>query len=78
MKDYETGMERVKRALSELGNAASEVGLIAECLTDMDFERMKNCANCDHNEVCLVVAQRKARKANDYSACSKWKLVEKK
>ena len=42
-----------------------------------EYQRMKNCANCDHNEVCLVVAQRKAKHANDYSPCSKWKLVEK-
>ena len=41
-----------------------------------DFERMKNCVNCDHKEVCLLVAQRKARKANDYSPCSNWKLVD--
>ena len=39
-----------------------------------NFERMKNCMNCDHHEVCLIVARRKATKANDYSACSKWKL----
>ena len=39
-----------------------------------NFERMKNCMNCDHHEVCLIVARRKAAKANDYSACSKWKL----
>ena len=76
MKDFETGMERMKRALYELGNAASEVGLRAECLTDKDFERMKNCVNCDHYEVCEVVARRKAQKAYDYTPCSKWKLVE--
>ena len=39
-----------------------------------DFERMKNCTNCEHKEVCVAVARRKATKANDYSACSKWKL----
>jgi len=26
--------------------------------------------------VCVVVARRKAQKANDYTPCSKWKLVE--
>ena len=46
-------------------------------LTVEEYARMKNCVNCDHSEVCLVVAQRKAKKAGDYSPCSKWKLVEK-
>ena len=47
----------------------------SEVVMDVDdFERMKNCVNCVHNEVCLFVARRKATKANDYSACSKWKL----
>ena len=41
-----------------------------------DFERMKNCMNCDHHEVCLIVARRKAAKANDYTPCSHWKMVE--
>ena len=77
MMGFETGMERIKRALCELGNAASEVGLIAECLTDKDFERMKNCVNCEHFEVCVVVHDRKRRQAGDYSPCGKWKLVEK-
>ena len=40
-------------------------------------QRMKNCANCDHFEVCVVVHDRKRRQAGDYSPCSKWKLVEK-
>ncbi len=56
---------------------AREEEIIERVVMDMDeFERMKNCVNCDHSEVCLVVAQRKARKANDYTPCSKWKLVE--
>ena len=38
--------------------------------------RMKNCANCAHSEVCFLVARRRAQKANDYTPCSKWKLVE--
>lgn len=41
-----------------------------------NFERMKNCMNCDHHEVCLEVARRKATKANDYSACTHWKMEE--
>ena len=41
-----------------------------------NFDRMKNCVNCDHSEVCLVVARRKAVKANDYTPCSHWKMVE--
>ena len=42
----------------------------------MDYDRMKNCVNCDHKDVCVVVAQRKANKAGDYSPCPHWKLVE--
>ena len=73
MKDYKTWYEQVMEGLLELKKAMSE----SYGLDDDVFKRFKNCVNCDHNEVCLVVAQRKARKANDYSACSKWKLVEK-
>ena len=40
------------------------------------LDRMKNCVNCDHYEVCLAVARRKAEKANDYSPCSHWKMVD--
>lgn len=41
-----------------------------------NFERMKNCVNCDHYEVCLEVARRKAARANNYKPCSHWKLVD--
>ena len=40
------------------------------------YARMKNCVNCEHSEVCLVVAKRRATHANDYTACSKWKLTD--
>ena len=43
-----------------------------------EYARMKNCVNCDHYEVCVVVHDRKRRQAGDYSPCGKWKLVEKK
>ena len=46
-------------------------------LTVEEYARMKNCVNCDHFEVCVVVHDRKRRKAGDYSPCGKWKLVEK-
>ena len=39
------------------------------------FERMKNCANCAHSDVCVVVARRKATRANDYSPCSNWMIM---
>ena len=77
MKDFETGMERLKRAVVALGYAAQEAGLGVGCLSAAEVERMKNCVNCEHSEVCVVVARRKAQKANDYTPCSKWKLVEK-
>lgn len=41
-----------------------------------NFERMKNCMNCDHHEVCLEVARRKATRAGNYKPCSHWKLEE--
>lgn len=44
-------------------------------MDDETYERMKNCVNCDHREVCLAVARRKAAKANDYTPCDHWKLV---
>ena len=46
-------------------------------LTVEEYKRMKNCANCEHFEVCVVVHDRKRRQAGDYTACGKWKLVEK-
>lgn len=76
MKDFETGMERMKRAVVELGYAAHEAGLGVGCLSAAEVERMKNCVNCDHYEVCVVVHDRKRRQAGDYSPCGKWKLVE--
>lgn len=44
-------------------------------LDNESYERMKNCANCDHREVCVAVARRKATHANDYSPCEHWELV---
>ena len=46
------------------------------CMDDETYERMKNCVNCDHSEVCVVVARRKAVKANDYTPCSHWKMAK--
>jgi len=45
-------------------------------MPETEYERMKNCVNCDHRAVCLAVARRKATKANDYSACTHWKMAE--
>ena len=42
------------------------------------IERMKNCTNCDHKDVCHIVAIRKHTKANNYSPCEHWKLEEEK
>ena len=41
-----------------------------------EYERMLNCVNCDHYDVCATVQKRKATKANDYSPCANWKLTE--
>ena len=78
-------MKNYEKQLGALGTAVRNLAIVMKDLPPfMDgvivdagkFERMKNCVNCEHQEVCLVVAQRKAKKANDYSACSKWKLAE--
>ena len=71
--DYKTWYEQVMEGLKELDKAMSK----SYGLDDDVFKRFKNCVNCDHYEVCVVVARRKAQKANDYTPCSKWKLVEK-
>lgn len=39
-----------------------------------EYDRMKNCTNCDHNEVCYIVKKRKEGKQNDYSPCEYWKI----
>lgn len=39
-----------------------------------EYERMKNCTNCDHTEVCYIVKKRKEGKQNDYSPCEYWKI----
>jgi len=41
-----------------------------------NFERMKNCMNCDHHEVCLEVARRKVTRAGNYKPCSHWKMED--
>lgn len=72
--DYITLHVRVIEGLQELHKAMSE----SYGLDDDVFRRFKNCVNCDHFEVCVVVHDRKRRNAGDYSPCGKWKLVEKK
>ena len=64
---------RMNRALQELDEYSHNIGVYYG-----GIERMKNCVNCEHFEVCVVVHDRKRRQAGDYSPCGKWKLVEKK
>ena len=80
MKEFEQMIRGMGEALGRMNSALRELDEYSHNIGVYfgGIERMKNCVNCEHNEVCLVVAQRKARKANDYSACSKWKLVDKK
>ena len=73
MKERETTAMAMKRLTEELYEWLDSL----EAEEPDVIERMKNCVNCDHSEVCVVVARRKAQHANDYSPCSKWKLVEK-
>lgn len=78
MKDLEKKMLELSEAIRKLGNASNDMATLAgQIIVDSnEIERMKNCVNCDHSEVCFLVARRKAQKANDYTPCSKWKLVE--
>ncbi len=55
---------------------ASNIGVQIVLMPETEYERMKNCVNCDHRAVCLAVARRKATKANDYSACTHWKMAD--
>ena len=50
-----------------------KIGLNFVILTERKYGRMKNCVNCEHFEVCVVVHDRKRRQAGDYSPCGKWK-----
>lgn len=79
MNDLESMIRSVGDGIADMRKAVQQVDEYTHNIEAYygGIERMKNCVNCDHSEVCLVVAQRKARKANDYSPCSKWKLVEK-
>lgn len=59
----------------------NEVGVNGKPKIMMDlneYKRMKNCVNCEHFDVCVVVHDRRRRQAGDYSPCSKWKLVSEK
>ena len=38
------------------------------------YDRLRNCTNCCHKNVCYTVYVRKRDKANDYSACEEWKV----
>lgn len=73
MKDRETPAMAMKRFTEELYEWLDSL----ESEEPDVIERMKNCVNCDHFEVCVVVHDRKRRQAGDYSPCGKWKLVEK-
>ena len=79
MKDFNEKMVDLGEAMARFSKVCGEIVDIAEEIAEEPdvIERMKNCVNCDHSEVCVVVARRKAQHANDYSPCSKWKLVEK-
>lgn len=57
---------------------AEEIGVNIIGMTKKEYRRMKNCVNCDHFDVCVIVHDRKRRQAGDYSPCGKWKLTEEK
>ena len=76
MKEFEHMIRSMGEALGRMNSALREFDEYSHNIGVYfgGIERMKNCMNCDHHEVCLIVARRRATKANDYSACSKWKL----
>ena len=79
MNDLESMIRNVCDGIADLRKAVQQVD---EYTHNIDvyyggIERMKNCVNCDHFEMCVVVHDRKRRQAGDYTACGKWKLVEK-
>lgn len=80
MKDFNEKMVGLGEAMGRFSKVCGEIVDIAEEIAEEPdvIERMKNCVNCEHFEVCVVVHDRKRRQAGDYSPCSKWKLVEKK
>lgn len=55
---------------------ANKIGVQVVLMPETEYEHMKNCVNCDHHEVCLEVARRRATRANNYRPCSHWRLVE--
>ena len=79
MMKYENEMGALGAAIRNLAIALKEMppymdGFIVDA---GEYDAMKNCVNCCHYDVCVVVHDRKNRRAGDYSPCSKWKLVEK-
>lgn len=54
----------------------TKIGVEMVLMSQKDYDRMKNCVNCDHQAVCLEVARRKVAKAGNYTPCSHWKQTE--
>lgn len=79
VRDFRNKMEQLSLAIERLGEASHDMAMLAgQIIIDSnEIDRMKNCVNCEHFEVCVVVHDRKRRQAGDYTACGKWKLVEK-
>lgn len=79
MKDFYEKMAGLGEAMTRFSEVCNEIVSIAEDIAEEPdrIERMKNCVNCGHFDVCVVVHDRRRRQAGDYSPCSKWKLVEK-
>ena len=79
MKDFYEKMVGLGEAMTRFSEVCNEIVSIAEDIAEEPdgIDRMKNCVNCEHFEVCVVVHDRKRRQAGDYTACGKWKLVEK-
>jgi len=79
MNDLESMIRNVGDGIADLRKAVQQVDEYTHNIEVYygGIERMKNCVNCNHFEVCVVVHDRKRRQAGDYSPCGKWKLVEK-
>jgi hypothetical protein len=85
-KDYTAGTrtllrsfraEKITKAISEdrlrefLAGVHFGLGIELDMLR-ADIDRLKNCSNCCHREVCAEVERRKAARANNYAPCEHW------
>ena len=69
LKEFEKENEELKKKSKAASDTINDV---------LKNAPARNCINCDHYDVCMTVAERKARKANNYKSCSLWKKADEK